>query len=369
MPSTQPNAGTPASKAQASAAPLAGLPDLAGKFIALDRMRELYQKMVSEGFHLPPREAVAGAALPHLLAEEVAALDASRCILRSGNMSVLRLRGSESPLLLHEIGRLREITFRQVGEGTGRKLDLDRFDDYYQHLLLWDEGRKAIAGAYRVGDTWEILATRGIEGLYTSTCFRYSPELFEKIGPALELGRSFVRPEYQKQHAPLLLLWRAIAALVTRQPESAVLFGAVSISNAYSQLSRTLIYKYFEARRNDDELAQWVRPRRPFRPMPLWWWDSRAMVGELRDLEELSRPISDIERDGKGLPVLLRQYAKVGGRLLGFNVDRAFSNTLDGLVLVDLRKSDSRVLDRYMGVEAAEKFRRAHGMAAAARQG
>jgi putative hemolysin len=312
--------------------------------------------------HLPARRALAGGAMPDLLAAAVAALDPSRCILRNGRMAVLSLQGSESPVLLHEIGRLREVTFRKAGEGTGRQLDLDRFDDYYRHLMLWDEERKAVVGAYRVGHSQDILAAHGLKGFYTSTLFRYSPELFERVGPALELGRSFIRPEYQKQYSPLLLLWKGIAALVAREPETPVLFGAVSISSAYSRISRDLIYRYFESRRREEELALWVRPRRPFFPTPLWSWDCRAIVGAMRDLDELSQPISDIESDGKGLPVLLRQYAKVGGRLLGFNVDRKFSSVLDGLVLVDLRKTDHAVLDRYMGRDAAAKFRRHHGV-------
>jgi len=335
------------------------LPNIANTFMALDRMFDLYQRAWNT--HLP-RKPVAGGALPHLLAEAVAGLDPARCILRNGEMSVFLLQGSESPVLLHELGRLRELTFRQVGEGTGQRLDLDRFDDYYRHLVLWDDARKAVVGAYRVGDTLEILAARGVEGLYTSTLFRYDTRLFEKIGPAIELGRSFIRPEYQKHYSSLLLLWKGIAALVARQQDTPVLFGAVSISSAYSRLSRELIYRYFESRRGEDELAAWVRPRRPFRPAPIWWWDSRSVVGGLNDLDELSQPISRIEPDGKGLPVLLRQYAKVGGRLLGFNVDRKFSGVLDGLVLVDLRQTEPGVLDRYMGREASARFRRCHGI-------
>jgi hypothetical protein len=123
-----------------------------------------------------------------------------------------------------------------------------------------------------------------------------------------------------------------------------VLFGAVSISNDYSKASREMIYRFFEARMREDELAGMIEPRRPFRPAGLRPWDCRAMCHALRDLEELSQPITDVEADGKGLPILLRQYAKIGGKLLGFNVDRKFSNVLDGLVVV---------LERYMGREGA----------------
>jgi hypothetical protein len=124
-----------------------------------------------------------------------------------------------------------------------------------------------------------------------------------------------------------------------------------------------MIYRFFQSRMQDDGLAELIEPRRPFRPGLLQRWDCRAMCRALRDLDELSEPITDVEADGKGLPILLRQYAKIGGKLLGFNVDRKFSNVLDGLVVVDLRQTDAGVLDRYMGREAAQSFRRIHGVA------
>jgi hypothetical protein len=267
--------------------------------------------------------------------------------------------------MLREIGRLREVTFRGAGEGTGKQRDLDRFDCYYWHVLLWHKTRRELVGAYRAGNTAEILAERGVNGLYTSTLFRYDVRLFEKLGPALELGRSFVRPEYQRQYAPLLLLWKGIARLLTMHTDIPVLFGAVSISNDYSTASREMIYRFFQARIQEDKRAGiiergMIEPRRAFRPAGLRPWDCRAMCAALHDLEELSQPITDVETDGKGLPVLLRQYAKIGGRLLAFNVDRKFSNVLDGLVVVDLRKTEPGVLERYMGREGAMMFRRRH---------
>lgn len=263
---------------------------------------------------------------------------------------------------MREVGRLREATFRKTGEGTGKSLDLDHFDDYYWHLVLWHKSECKVLGAYRAGNTAEILAKHGISGLYTSTLFRYDERIFRKLGPALELGRSFVRPEYQRQYAPLLLLWKGIARLIAMRPEIPVLFGAVSISNDYNKTSREIIYRFFEARMQD-ELAGLVEPRSPFRPPLLRRWDYRSMCQALRDLDELAQPITDVEADGKGLPILLRQYAKVGGKLVGFNVDRKFSNVLDGLMVVDLRQTDPAVLERYMGREAATRFRELHAVA------
>lgn len=308
------------------------------------------------------QEPVAAEVDSRRLAGEIAALPADRCLADNGDLAVYLAGGSEIPELLQEIGRLRELTFRRVGEGTGKRLDLDCFDDYYSHLLLWNRAKLELVGAYRVGSTADILPKRGTSGLYTSTLFHYDERIFAKLGPALELGRSFVRPEYQRQYAPLLLLWKGIARLVALRPETPVLFGAVSISNDYNKSSQELIWRYFEARMHDDELAGLVQPRRPFRPGSLRRWDCRAMCRVLRDLDDLSQPVADVEPDGKGLPILLRQYAKIGGHLLGFNVDRKFSNVLDGLVVVDLRRTEPAVLERYMGREAAAKFRQLHGL-------
>lgn len=311
------------------------------------------------------QQPLADAGRHHELAAEIAGLPADRLLAENSDLAVYLAVAAEIPQLLLEVGRLRELTFREVGEGSGKSRDLDPFDDYYSHLLLWNKNKRELVGAYRVGDTTGIFPQRGIGGLYTSTLFQYDEQLFQKLGPAFELGRSFVRPEYQRQYAPLLLLWKGIARLVALHPETPVLFGAVSISNGYTDASREMILRFFESRMQHDDLAGLILPRRPFRAAPFRRWDCQSMIRALRDLDELSEPITDVEADGKGLPILLRQYAKVGGRLLAFNVDRKFSNVLDGLVVVDLRQTDAVILDRYMGREAAARFRHLHGLASA----
>lgn len=230
----------------------------------------------------------------------------------------------------------------------------------YWHLLLWNKDKQELAGAYRAGNTDEIIRAHGIKGLYTHTVFRYDERLFMKIGSTLELGRSFVRPEYQRHYAPLLLLWKGIARFVAAHPETPTLFGAVSISNEYSSLSREMIVRYFEQREDGRDFADLIQPRTPFRAAKLRRWDCGAICSALRDLDELAEPISDVEDDGKGLPVLIKQYAKVGAKLIAFNLDRKFSDVVDGLVLVDLRKTDPSVLERYMGKEGYAAFRRFH---------
>jgi len=311
-----------------------------------------------------PQEPIASEVPSRFVVNDIAALPAERLLVENGDFAVYAARASELPHLLDELGRLREITFRAAGEGTGRSVDLDHFDAYYWHLLLWNKGKQELAGAYRVGNTDEIIGKHGIKGLYTNTVFRYDEQLFLKIGSALELGRSFVRPEYQRQYAPLLLLWKGIARFVAARPEAPVLFGAVSISNEYSSLSREMIVRYFEQRSIKDEdgreFVGLVQARTPFRAPRLRRWDCGAICSALRDLDELAEPISDVEEDGKGLPILLRQYAKVGGRLVGFNLDRKFSDVVDGLMIVDLRQTDPSVLERYMGREGYAGFRQFH---------
>ncbi len=306
------------------------------------------------------QEPVAPPVARSLVIGDINALPADRLLTENADFAVYAARAPEVPYLLSELGRLREVTFRAAGEGTGRSRDLDHFDSYYWHLLLWNKQNKELAGAYRAGDTDAILRRYGIKGLYTHTVFRYDERLFRKIGSALELGRSFVRTEYQRQYAPLLVLWKGIAHFVARHPQTPVLFGAVSISNEYNRTSREMIVRYFEQREDGREFAGLIHPRTPFRAPRLRRWDCRAVAGALHDLDELAESISDVESDGKGVPILIKQYTKVGGKLVGFNLDRKFSDVVDGLVVVDLRQTDRAILERYMGKESYSAFRRFH---------
>ena len=295
------------------------------------------------------------------LIREIERLPADRLLLDSGDLAVYLATASEAPGVLQEIGRLREITFRAVGEGTGREIDLDIYDSYYQHLFLWHKSNREVVGAYRVAASQDILRRFGLKGLYTNTLFHFDARLFQRVGPALELGRSFIRQEYQKQYAPLLALWKGILAHIGRShPEIAVLYGAVSISADYHPLSRQLLAQFLLAQNGSDGLGGLVAPRRPFRPRAARSCDIEAIVRLVPSLDHLSNVIADIEADGKGAPILLRHYAKLGARLLGFNVDSKFSDALDGLILVDLRKTDPNLLARYMGKERSTAFLGCH---------
>ncbi len=316
----------------------------------------LVPRMIRSVVPKKPLDPVAPETPREALMDDIEHLDAEQCVAESGEYSVYLAAADQLPYVLPELGRLREIAFRQVGEGTGKSTDLDAFDSYYLHLFVWSKARQELVGAYRIGRTQQILGRLGPKGLYTSTLFHYDPRFFHRIGPSLELGRSFIRPEYQRQHSPLLLLWKGLGAFVARNPETPVLFGAVSISNDYNPASRRLLAHFLEFHRREEDLASLIRPRRAFRPALDRDLDTHVIGSLLPDLDSLSHPISDIESDGKGLPILLKQYMKLGGKLLGFNVDPDFSDALDGLVLVDLRETDSNVLQRYMTLEGAESF-------------
>lgn len=290
-----------------------------------------------------------------ILAAELERLPAGQSLLTHGNFEVVYATAAQIPLGLKEIGQLRERTFRQVGEGTGKSADLDEFDEHYSHLVLWDHRREVIAGAYRFAFVDKVLERQGEQGLYTYTLFRYKRHFIDTLGDAVELGRSFVRLEYQRQPLPLFLLWRSIGRLIAREPRYHLLFGAVSISNDYHPLSRQFMVDFLRMHNYASELARYVRPRTGVRQAERTCW-SRGQLSVLQDIDAASECVDSIETHKRGIPVLLRQYLRLGGTLLGFNLDQEFGDALDGLILVDLRKTEHRILERYMGKEETRGF-------------
>jgi len=274
------------------------------------------------------------------MAEEIAALGPARRLAGNAEFSTYLARAAEIPSTMQEIGRLREIAFRAAGEGTGQAVDLDEFDGQYFHLFVWNEKKQEVVGAYR------LAATDGTSRLYTATLFQYGREFLDRMGPALELGRSFVRVEYQRGFQPLLLLWKGIGEYVARNPRYRVLFGPVSISNQYQPLSRRLIVSFLERHALQAEFKSLVAARNPFRHNP------ECNTG--LDLDDLFAVVSDIDPGQGGVPVLLRQYLRLGGKLLGFNVDPQFADVLDGLIVVDLAKTDPKLVARYLGKAQAQ---------------
>lgn len=288
-----------------------------------------------------------------MLAREVAALPKTSILATSGELDVILAPAQRIPRVLQEIGRLREITFRAAGEGSGKAIDLDAHDAFYQHLFLWNREKQELAGAYRLGIVDDIVPRYGVSGLYTASLFRYSPAFFKQLGAnAVEMGRSWVHPEYQKSYAPLLLLWKGIATFAARDSKHCVLFGPASISNEYSPRSRAMLANYLMSDAAAHELVPHVKSRTPFR--------GPKHVGAPRDFDEMQELLQEIENGQRAVPVLIRQYLNVGGRVAALNVDREFADVLDALVVVDLRKTPEKMLARYMGVETARAFLATH---------
>jgi putative hemolysin len=310
------------------------------------------------------RKPIVGPKPSSVLGGEIRRLPEDQVLISSKDLQVVSATAAQIPEMLHEIGRLREITFRKAGEGTGQTMDIDNYDGYYTHLVLWNRSKEELVGAYRLGPIDSIIEKHGLTGMYTSTLFDYKEELFSRISPALEVGRSFVRPEYQKTFQPLMLLWSGIGRFVARHPQYRFLFGAVSINNDYLGISRRMIVQFLKKSHVRSDLAHLVKGRNPFTRRPDVKGNMAAAYSLVDDVQDLSQLISDIEKDEKGIPILLKHYMKLGGQFLGFNVDPLFNNALDALVMVDLTQTEPRMLERYMGQEGLRSFLDFHGVGA-----
>jgi len=314
----------------------------------------------------PQQPSLSSSALPiadplpiNDLEADLHALPKDHLMLSSAEFDVYCTTAEHIPSLMHEIGRLREHNFRQVGEGTGLAIDLDEFDRDYLHLFIWDRDNRCLVGAYRLGLVDQLIAKHGIKGLYSRTLFNFDQPFVASMGKAIEMGRSVIDEKYQKSMAPLLLLWKGIAAYVDKNPQYTHLFGPVSISNDYSDQTRQLLAQTMTLHHYDAEKAGFVTPSNPL-PNPPQSCNA-SMLTALADLQLLSRVIARID-EGKGVPVLLRQYLGLNGKLVSFNVDPAFNNALDGLIMVDLRNVPLKTLARYMGPHQAQNYLSSHGI-------
>ena len=249
------------------------------------------------------------------------------------------------PHIVREIGRLREIAFRAVGEGTNKRIDLDEFDLYYDHLFLWDREQHRIAGAYRIGDGARIMERYGKRGFYTYTLFRMGRPMQRILAQSFELGRSFVSPEYQKHRLPLFLLWRGLLLHVISNPSYRYLIGPVSISGTYSHFARGLMLEFVRKYHYDEALAKHVHPRNRFVFHPGKTDDGALLEASGEDVKKLDRIIADMEPEGTSVPVLLKKYLQLGARIIGFNSDPKFNDALDGLMLLDLTKLPEKIVE------------------------
>lgn len=269
-----------------------------------------------------------------ILAEVAAMRKGDYRLLQSKNYEVFFVSADKIPNILHEIGRLREITFREVGEGTNESLDLDQYDKYYHHMFLWDDQTKQIAGAYRMGLGSDIYKKHGIDGFYLHDLFRFEPELYDMMSKSIEMGRAFIIKDYQQKPMPLFLLWKGIVHTTLRYPEHKFLIGGVSISNQFSDFSKSLMIEFMKSHYYDPYVAQYIHPKKEYK-VKLKDADKDFVFNEAEaDLNKFDKFIEEVEPGNLRLPVLIKKYIKQNARVVAFNVDPLFNNSVDGLMYI-----------------------------------
>ena len=279
-------------------------------------------------------------------------------LLVSKNYEVFLAKREIIPNIVQELGRLREITFREIGEGTNNPVDLDPFDDHYYHLFLWDNDAKKVAGAYRMGMGAEIFKDHGINGFYLQDLFRFEPELYKMMSESIEMGRAFIIKEYQQKPMPLFLLWKGIVHCTLRFPEHKYLIGGVSISNKFSNFSKSLMIEFMRSNYYDPYVAQYVRPKKEFK-VKLEDADKDIVFDKSEaDLNKFDKIIDEIEPENLRLPVLIKKYIKQNAKVVAFNVDPLFNNAVDGLMYIriaDLPESTVKPVMEEFQKELEEK--------------
>mgnify|MGYP006141768345 CR=1 FL=1 len=282
-------------------------------------------------------------------------------LLQSKNYHVYLVTADKIPNILHEIGRLREITFREVGEGTNESLDLDQYDKYYHHMFLWDEEAQLIAGAYRMGLGSHIYTKYGIDGFYLHELFRFEPELYDMMHNSIEMGRAFITKEYQQKPMPLFLLWKGIVHTTLRYPEHKYLIGGVSISNQFSDFSKSLMIEFMKSHYYDPYVAQYIHPKKEYKVV-LKDADKDFVFNETEaDLNKFDKIIDEVEPGNLRLPVLIKKYIKQNARVVAFNVDPLFNNAVDGLMYIRIADLPESTVKPVMEEFQAELERKEKG--------
>ena len=306
-----------------------------------------------------PKKIAGPISVPTMEAEIAVLLEEDKRLLVSKNYEVYLAPAEKIPNILHEIGRLREITFREVGEGTNKSLDLDPFDAYYHHMFLWDNEAKKIAGAYRMGLGSKIFEAYGIDGFYLQDLFRFEPELYDMMSKSIEMGRAFIIKEYQQKPMPLFLLWKGIVHTTLRYPEHRFLIGGVSISNKFSEFSKSLMIEFMKSNYYDPYVAQYINPKREYK-VKLKDADKDFIFDESEaDLNKFDKLIDEVEPGSLRLPVLIKKYIKQNAKVVAFNVDPLFNNAVDGLMYIriaDLPESTVKPVMEEFQAELEKKY-------------
>ena len=284
----------------------------------------------------PKPEPIVEPQSKNLIFNEINTLRTDNHLFAIKNYDVFCTPSNQIPVIMNELGRLREITFREVGEGTNQATDIDEFDLYYQQMIIWDNEAQQIVGGYRIGFGNEILTQFGINGFYTHSLFKMKSGFGETLKQSMELGRSFIVKEYQRKPLPLFLLWKGFLYLLLKNPEYRFLLGPVSISNTYSSISKELIIRYIMANYFDYKRAAFVKPRKRFKVRTKDEHLNTALESMTPDLHSIDKFIGDIDQYNSGLPVLLKKYLGLNAKIAAFNVDPKFNDCIDGLLILDI---------------------------------
>jgi putative hemolysin len=271
-----------------------------------------------------------------LIRKEIDNIRQQNLLFTQAEFEVLTARASQIPNTLLEIGRLREITFREVDEGSNKPRDIDEYDLYYEQLIIWDKEAGQLVGGYRIGRGDFIYRSYGVKGFYIASLFKFEKPFHPILKESAELGRAYIVPEYQRKRLPLFLLWRGILAFLLQNPQYKYLLGPLSISKMYSDISKQLIIEFVKKHYYNHELAPLVKPRKAYK-VKIKDIDTDILIENFEgEIQKLDNFIEDIEPFQLRIPVLMKKYIKQNARIICFNVDPKFSDTLDGLMLLDI---------------------------------
>ena len=304
-------------------------------------------------------EPLAAPVDPALVREEIERMT-SHIVFTAGDYRCYLVPSNEIPNTMKELARLREMVFRGVGEGTGKPDDTDQYDTYYRQLILWSISNQEIAGAYRIGVGSELMARpEGARSFYSDSLFHFQEGLDPYLPKAVELGRTIILPQYQRDVTTLKLLMSGILTSIARLPGMEYTLGPASISNSIPHFYKSLIVHFMLNNCAAPNAANMVKPLHPFQPDFLRVHPEQLLVG-CHSLDDLDRLILALSDGQYRLPVLLRKYVSFGARVVGFNVDPDFSNSLDAFVLQwvhDMPENSFRSMGRLLSEEELNEVR------------
>lgn len=288
-------------------------------------------------------EEIAAAKPIESIEAELAGIRDEKLLFSHGNYDIYCAPSSAIPNIMHEIGRLRETTFREIGEGTFKALDLDNFDTYYHQLFIWDRGVRTFVGAYRLGMGDEIMPLYGLKGFYVNSLFRMKPPMGPTMEKTIELGRSFIVKEYQRKPTTLMLLWRGILYVLLKNNQYRNLLGPVTVSGEFEKASKTIIVTHLRQQHYDSKIARHIKPitglegiNSPIDP---------KLIRNIEGIELIDKIVNDIECGEMSIPVLIKKYIQLNSHVIGFNVDHDFADALDALMLLDLKRLPEKTID------------------------